>query len=196
MDTQVVSLPLFFASKKYLGLTAEKMAEEYLGEMTWSSWLLQDHWRYFAGFLRQKFPDNKELQELVQWEWVHAWLETQAFQSTGLGDIGQLVVNPSLQYINIEHAESVLGRTTGVYAFVFDEKSQQIIEKNLTVYEAEILDLVMEDRKFNSEQLLEMLVQTSQLDPKLNKTEWEEKLKALQDSAILIEVAEDSQATF
>lgn len=187
---------LFPISKKYLGLTADKMAEEYLGEMTWSSWLLQDHWRYFAGFLRQKFPDNKELQELVQWEWVHAWLETQAFQSTGLGDVGQVLVNPSLQYINIEHAESVLGRESGVYAFVFDEKSQQIIEKKLSVHDAEILDLLMEDRKFNLQQITEMLASTSEIEPKLTQKDWELKIQELQQAALIIEVPPDSLQGF
>ena len=187
---------LFPISKKYLGLTADKMAEEYLCEMTWSSWLLQDHWRYFAGFLRQKFPENKELQELVQWEWVHAWLETQAFQSTGLGDPGQVVVNPSLQYINIEHAGTVLGRDSGVYAFVFDEKSQRIIEKKLTVHDAEILDMLMEDRKFSLQQTIEMLASTSEIQPLLTQKDWEQKVQELQSSAILIEVSAVSELNF
>lgn len=178
---------LFPLSKKFLGISAEKMAEEYLQEMTWSSWLLQDHWRYFAGFLRQKFPQNKELQELVQWEWVQAWLETQAFESTGLGDPGQVVVNPSLQYINIEHADKTLNRTSGVYAFVFDEAKQQIIEKNLSMQDAEILDLLMEDRKFNSTQLVEMLATTSELEPKLDQTQWQAKIQELRDSGLILE---------
>ncbi|MNK82253.1 hypothetical protein D3C87_1020190 [compost metagenome] len=187
---------LFPMTKKYLGLTAEKMAEEYLQEMTWSSWLLQDHWRYFAGFLRQKFPTNKEVQELVQWEWVHAWLETQAFQASGLGDLGQAVVNPSLQYISLSHAHALLGRTPGLYAFVFSEQSEKIIEKTLDVYEAELLDLLMEDRKFNPAQITEMLALTSELEPKLTQAQWEMKLQGLKDSAIIIEVTKESQRTF
>lgn len=187
---------LFPITKKYLALTAEKMAEEYLQEMSWSSWLLQDHWRYFAGFLRQKFPANKELQELAQWEWVHAWLETQAFQSSGLGDLGQAVVNPSLQYISLSSAHALLGRTPGLYAFVFSEQSESIIEKNLDVYEAELLDLLLEDRKFNPLQIIEMLAQTSEVEPKLTQPQWEQKFKGLQDSAIIIEVTEESQRNF
>lgn len=187
---------LFPLTKKYLGLTAEKMAEEYLQEMTWSSWLLQDHWRYFAGFLRQKFPANKEVQELVQWEWVHAWLETQAFQSSGLGDLGQAVVNPSLQYISLSHAHALLSRTPGLYAFVFSEKDEKIIEKTLDVYEAELLDLLMEDRKFSPSQITTMLAQTSEVEPKLSQAEWEAKFQSLKDFAIIIEVTAESQRNF
>jgi hypothetical protein len=187
---------LFPLSKKYLGLAAAKMADDYLAEMTWSSWLLQDHWRYFAGFLRQKFPDNKELQELVQWEWVQAWLETQAFQSTGLGDVGQIVVNPSLQYINLEHAQGILGRAEGVHAFVFSERLNAIVEKHLNIYEAEILDLIMEDRKFNLEQILEMLVITSKVQPQLDKKQWQEALAELQARDIILEVTLDTTEHF
>jgi hypothetical protein len=187
---------LFPLTKKYLALTAEKMAEEYLQEMSWSSWLLQDHWRYFAGFLRQKFPTNKELQELVQWEWVHAWLETQAFQLSGLGDLGQAVVNPSLQYVSLAHAHALLGRTPGLYAFVYSERQEKIIEKTLDVYEAELLDLLMEDRKFNPQQVIEMLAQTSEVEPKLTQSAWEKKFQGLQDAAIIIEVTEESQRNF
>lgn len=182
---------LFPLSKKFLGISADKMAEEYLQEMSWSSWLLQDHWRYFAGFLRQKFPQNKELQELVQWEWVQAWLETQAFQSTGLGDPGQMVVNPSLQYINIEHAEQTLNRTSGVYAFVFEERTERIIEKKLSVYDAEVLDLLMEDRKFNRTQLVEMLTTTSELEPKFDQTQWQAQIQELCDSGLILEATTD-----
>jgi hypothetical protein len=184
---------LFPMSKKYLGVTAEKMVEDYLQEMTWSSWLLQDHWRYFAGFLRQKFPLNKELQELVQWEWVHAWLETQAFQSSGLGDLGQAVVNPSLQYINLSHAHHLLGRIPGLFAFVFSEPQEKIVEKTLDMYEAELLDLLMEDRKFNPSQVIEMLALISKLEPRLTQAEWEMKFQGLKDSAIIIEVSEEFQ---
>lgn len=184
---------LFPLSKKYLGVTADKMAEDYLQEMTWSSWLLQDHWRYFAGFLRQKFPLNKELQELVQWEWVHAWLETQAFQASGLGDLGQAVVNPSLQYINLSHAHALLGRVPGLYAFVFSEQQEKIIEKSLDMYEAELLDLLMEDRKFKPVQLTEMLATTSELEPQLDLVQWQKKFHGLKDTAIILEVTEDSQ---
>lgn len=187
---------LFPMTKKYLALTAEKMAEEYLHEMSWSSWLLQDHWRYFAGFLRQKFPANKELQELAQWEWVQAWLETQAFQSSGLGDLGQAVVNPSLQYVSLSNAHALLRRVPGLYAFVFSEQSEAIVEKKLDVYEAELLDLLMEDRKFNPAQIIDMLAQTSEVEPKLTQAQWEQKFKGLQDSAILIEVTKESQRSF
>jgi hypothetical protein len=187
---------LFPMTRKYLALTAEKMAEEYLQEMTWSSWLLQDHWRYFAGFLRQKFPANKELQELAQWEWVQAWLETQAFQSSGLGDLGQVVVNPSLQYISLSNAHTLLSRTPGLYAFVFSEQKEKIIEKALDVYEAELLDLLMEDRKFNPTQVTQMLALTSEIEPKLTQAEWGKKFKDLQDAAIIIEVIEESQRGF
>ena len=184
---------LFPHSKKYLGFTSDKMVEDYLQEMTWSSWLLQDHWRYFAGFLRQKFPTNQVIQELVQWEWAHAWLETQGFQATGLGDVGQAVLNPSLQYVNLEHAHLILGKAEGVHAFVFSEHQQSIVELHLDIYQAELLDLIMEDRKFNPAQLIDMLVATSEVEPKLDKKQWQDKLEELKSSDIILEVVEGSK---
>ena len=170
---------LFPLASKFLGLAANKIRDEYVREMNWSSWLLQDHWRYFPGFLRQKFPQNRELQEVGQWEWIQAWLETQAFETTGLGDSGNVVMNPSLQYVNLETAGIALHREAGLYAFVYSETKNRIVESKLDAHDAEAIDFLNEDRKFTQDQLIEMLVTNSENRQALTREQWQSKVAAL-----------------
>ncbi|MFS4459750.1 hypothetical protein [Bdellovibrio sp. HCB2-146] len=170
---------LFPLTNRFLGLAANKIRDEYIREMNWSSWLLQDHWRYFSGFLRQKFPQNREIQEVGQWEWIQAWLETQAFETTGLGDSGTVVVNPSLQYVNLENAVPALNRDAGLYAFIYSETKNRIVESKLDAHDAEAIDFLNEDRKFTQDQLIEMLVTNSENRQSLTREEWKNKVAAL-----------------
>lgn len=175
---------LFPRTLNTLGLAAGRMMEVYLQEMEWSSWLLQDHWRYFVGFLRSKFPENKVLLELAHWEWGRAWIEVQPFEGHNLG--GSVQVNPSLQIINLSTANPILSRDEGVYAFVYDEEAATVVEKRLDVYEAQILDLLHEDRKFTKQQLIEMALVSDEIDTPLSAKEWEKKFQGLCQHAILI----------
>lgn len=53
------------------------VVNEYLSEQDLNTWILQDHWRYFAGFLRRRFAHNKKLLEIANWEWAMASVEMQ-----------------------------------------------------------------------------------------------------------------------
>ncbi|MFM6927066.1 MAG: hypothetical protein ACKOX6_01305 [Bdellovibrio sp.] len=179
---------MFPRTKTLLGLAAGKVRSEYLQEMEWSSWLLQDHWRYLSGFIRQKFPDNIELKELVHWEWVQAWLEIQPFVSVYEDEGGTVVLNPSLQVVRLSKDHSVLGKARGLYAFVYDPMKTQITERQLDIHEAAFLDLLGEDRKYSEAQLLDTVLLLEEIADKFSRSQWEEKLFSLIDSNVLIRV--------
>ncbi|WP_413557198.1 hypothetical protein [Bdellovibrio sp. HCB209] len=175
---------VFPKSSELLGDMRTKICAEYLEAMEWSSWLLQDHWRYFSGFVRQKFPQNTELFELTQWEWIHAWLEVQPFEiSSGSGK--HLVVNPSLQTLPITKYQASLNKPLGIYAFVCDQDLVKIREKTLDIYEACLLDLLAEDRAYTSEQLLQMAL-LEEVKPQISPEQWKEKIEVLLVSSIIL----------
>lgn len=176
---------LFPRTYEALGISADRLLEQYLQDMEWSSWLLQDHWRYFAGFLRTKFSDNKPLLEVAHWEWVQAWIEIQPFESlTREKDV--ISLNPSLQIVSLATDNIVLGRDQGLYAFVYDEQKATVQEKKLDLYEAQILDLLQEDRKYSLEQLLQQALLSDEITTQINQNEWRKKFGSLQEQAILL----------
>lgn len=146
---------IFARTRKVLGVAAYRLRDEYLANMEWSSWLLQDHWRYFVGFLRQKFPGQTDLLELAHWEWVLAWLEIQPFDGDSV-EPGILSLNPSLQIVRLTRENLSLSRDKGMYAFVYNETQARVVERPLDVIDAAIIDLLQEDRKYSKKQLLEM----------------------------------------
>ncbi|WP_413613400.1 hypothetical protein [Bdellovibrio sp. HCB-110] len=176
---------IFPRTHQALGFTVNKIRDMYLDEMEWSSWLLQDHWRYFVGFLRQKFPAKPELMEVAHWEWVQAWIEIQPFD---LGELekNSVIVNPSLQIVSFSQESSVLKRDKGMYAFVYSSEKATVVERPLDVYEAKIIDLLQEDRKYTPEQLVQMALLSDEITPQLSSMEWEKKYLSLCQDAILI----------
>lgn len=179
---------MFPKTKTMLGLAAGKVCSSYLHEMEWSSWLLQDHWRYLSGFIRQRFPENTELKELVHWEWVQAWLEIQPFVSVYQDDGGTVVLNPSLQIVRLSKYHSLLAKPEGLYAFVYDPMAMKITERRLDIYEAAFLDLLGEDRKYSEEQLLDAVLLLEEIADKFLRAEWRSKLESLIDANLIIRV--------
>ncbi len=175
---------IFPKTHKHLGVMSEKICAQYLKEMEWSSWLLQDHWRYFSGFLRQKYSDKQTLVEVVQWEWIHAWLEIQPFEMPR-GDGKHIVVNPSLQTLKLSHDNNVIHRKQGLYTFVCDQESVKIIESKIEIYEAALLDLLAEDRAYTEGQLLEM-VMLEEVSSMMTKDEWRKRIEVLFGSEIIM----------
>jgi hypothetical protein len=168
---------IFPRTHEGLGVMSSKLCAEYLKEMEWSSWLLQDHWRYFSGYLRQRYANKQTMIELVQWEWIHAWLEIQPFEMPR-GASKQVVVNPSLQTLKLSHDNDVIHRKQGLYTFVCDQESVKITERKIDIYEAALLDLLAEDRAFTEEQLLEMALLEEVSSP-ITKDEWRKKIEVL-----------------
>ncbi len=175
---------LFPATLKALGFTAQKIRDQYLDEMEWSSWLLQDHWRYFVGYLRQKFPERPEVMEVAHWEWVQAWMEIQPFDMQD-SEKGLVSVNPSLQIVTLSQDSAVLNRDKGMYAFVYSDRKTTVVEKPLDMCEAHLIDLLHEDRKYTPTQLVEMAALSTEITPQLSSQQWQNKFLSLCDDAIL-----------
>lgn len=187
-EQQELFQKMFPRTKSMLGLAAGTVCSSYLHEMEWSSWLLQDHWRYLSGFIRQRFPENAELKELVHWEWVRAWLEIQPFVSVYQDDSGTIVLNPSLQIVRLSKYQPLLAKAEGLYAFVYDPMKMQITERCLDIYEAAFLDLLGEDRKYTEEQLLDAIVLVEEIAAKFSRSEWRGKLLSLIEANLLIRI--------
>lgn len=168
-----------------LGFTATRVRDLYLQDMEWSSWLLQDHWRYFVGYLRQKFPEKNELFELAHWEWVRAWIEVQPFEGDK-AEPGIVSLNPSLQVVSLTVNQPVLSRDKGLYAMVYSDQKVTVTERSLDVFEAHILDLLQEDRKYTGQQVVEMAQVSDELGSQLSGQEWEKRYLSLVNDAIIL----------
>lgn len=177
---------IFPLTEKYLGLMAGRVRDSYLDEMEWSSWLLQDHWRYFVGFLRQRFAQSRELSDLAHWEWVQAWLEVQPFDISPPEEPGILSSNPSLQIVILNEDNKALSKPKGIYAFVYTPSLGRVTERALDPAEALLIDLLQEDRKYNTEQLIDMALLSEELSTQLTSVEWQNKLDSLKAAAILL----------
>lgn len=183
-EQQDLFLRLFPKTVEMLGFASGKVCDQYLQELDWTSWLLQDHWRYFVGYLRQKFPDNKTLLAVAQWEWTQAWLEIQPADSN-LTETQIVFINPTFQAVNLEENNIWLNRAQGVYGFFYSERKAAVIEKRLDVFEAIMLDLLSEERKYNKRQLLEMLELSSGMVNQLSLQDWEKKFCLLVDEDVI-----------
>ncbi|NUN05669.1 MAG: hypothetical protein HUU57_07900 [Bdellovibrio sp.] len=168
-----------------LGFMASRVRDLYLQDMQWSSWLLQDHWRYFVGYLRQKFPEKKDLFELAHWEWVRAWIEVQPFD-VGALEPGVVSLNPSLQVVPLTIEQPVLGRDKGLYALVYCDQKATVTERALDVFEAHILDLLQEDRKYSRQQVVQRAQLSEEIGTQLSAQEWEKRYLSLRNDAIIL----------
>lgn len=140
-----------------LGTRKKNLQDEYLKQMGFSSKQHQESvgdLRYFAGFVRQKNLAMPEVIETAQWEGAKYLLSTVDMDFGVIADQGTVILNPGLQTVEVKFAEDILQRAPGLYALV---RNQEIIEVRLEAYEALLLDLVQEDRKFTPQQLLQMM---------------------------------------
>ncbi|UXR63695.1 hypothetical protein EZJ49_11490 [Bdellovibrio bacteriovorus] len=179
---------LFPKTRESLGVAADRLRNEYLQNMEWSSWLLQDHWRYFVGFLRQKFPGQADILELAHWEWVQAWIEIQPFDGESASEPDVLSLNPSLQIVTLTRENPVLKRDKGMYAFVYNSRTATVGERPLDLTEALFIDLLQEDRKYSKKQLLEMAALGLKATPSPSAEELEKKFLSLVADDILKDV--------
>lgn len=177
---------LFPLTSRTLGIASAKLCDEYLQNMDWSSWLLQDHWRYFVGFLRQKFPDQKELIEVAHWEWIQGWLETQPFENDSSWSLSaqNLSLNSSLQTLFLTQENSILQRPEGLYVFYCSAPDWDLQVKILDVYEAALVDLLNEERHFTFEQWVDMSTLTEGWT--LSREQWIQKAEGLLRAGIVI----------
>lgn len=177
---------IFPRTEAALGFTAQKVCDTYLQEMEWSSWLLQDHWRYFVGYLRQRFPQHKQLVDVAYWEWVSAWLEMQPFDIRPSAEDGILSANPSLQIVPVLEDNQTLQREKGMYAFVYSSAQNAVMETKLSPEEALLIDLLQEDRKYTEAQLIEQALLSEELPQPLTQDQWAASLAKLKGQSIIL----------
>lgn len=196
-EQQKIFSKIFPLTEKALGFSATKVRNHYLQDLEWSSWLLQDQWRYFVGFLRQRFPQQLQIVDLAYWEWVHAWLEMQPFELNIKKEPGILALNPTLQIVPLLETNMVLEKSKGMYCFIFSPNDNRVVEKPLEAAEALLLDLLQEDRKYNPEQLVEMALLSEEMGVQLCKEAWQNTLHSMLVAEILfVEPGESVEKSF
>lgn len=147
---------VFALTKESLGDIGSRIQQAYQKEVSWDGWLSIDYWRYFVGYLRSKFPDQKDLISLVHWEWVHAWVQVQPFSFDYLGEQDVVEINPSLQTVILAEDIPSLERKKGLYGVWYSSIDKKIVSSPLSLIQALFLDLLNEDRKYSKNQLQEM----------------------------------------
>ncbi len=152
--------PIFRQAEKKLG-TSEfaSLHQDYLQEMPWREGLIFDHYRYFAFFLQQRFPQRLDLIQATSWDWTQFWLQYADFPFGKKSSRQQyLQINPGLVTLRMIQGASLVGIEQGLYAFCYQRHRNDVFWRTLTSIEAEILDELAEDRFFNREQLIETLL--------------------------------------
>jgi hypothetical protein len=190
---------IFPMTEQMLGVLSNRVRDSYIDEMIWSSWMLQDYWRYFVGFVRQRFPQNKSLFELAHWEWAHVWIDSleydldkKSFQKPA--EIF-MQLNPTLQILALSSDQASINQEKGLYAIAYSPKQERLVEKKLDVFCALLIDFLHEDQKFTFNQLLE-LAESSPMSQDLMKTKqvlekndvqkaWSEILEAMMKDEII-----------
>ncbi len=167
---------------------AESYIQAYLREMDLSAEhnLKDEDLRYFAGFVRQK-SGHKLISEVARWEGALCLLKTLELEFVVRGDEGTVFLAPSLQTFPLTVGAEVLNKKPGLYGII--KQGSQVCDQLLGPFEALLIDLVQEDRKFTPEQLLQMAEFEGRELPQeireLSKTQREEKLKQLFQVGIL-----------
>lgn len=174
----------FPLSSTFLAENKTTVLCKYLLELPWSEGGLIAHMRYLPGFFKQSLK-SQELAELAHWEWAHLDLSTQEY-FVEVSQNEHLSVNSSLHVVALAEAASVLSRDKGLYALVFSTKNDTVVEKKLDPYEAQLIDLLSEDRPCTKSQLL-ALIEQFDFVPSLSREQWQKKYESLLVHDIIFE---------
>lgn len=177
--------------KKELPLVAQVLKSElkpvlvsYLREFPWQGPLLTEHFRYFPIFVKKKFSDSR-LYLLAQGEWLSAYL---SFADFGLPaqEEARVLLNPSLQTLYVPFELAELSLTSGLYVYYYDSVHHRVRRYKLDIYEAALVDLLGEDRKFTRDPLLDQAL-CMELGGSLSREAWLKKLSYLSELGIILE---------
>jgi hypothetical protein len=141
------SFPRTFAA---LSSQASGCLQRYLREFPWQGPLLSDQFRYFSAFLKAEGAPL-EMALTAQQEWIYLSLSFSDFGSQR-ADPGVLTVNPSLQVFPVVQPAGPFMQ--GLYVYYCEPASGEVKEARLGALEAEILDLLQEERKYTTAQIL------------------------------------------
>jgi hypothetical protein len=119
----------------------------YVEEFPWQGPLLADHFRYWPQFLKTHGSDPS-LQLLAQQEWLWSYVSFTDFGAVKI-EPGLVQVNPSLQ---------TLRGLESLRVIFYDELRNRVVESDLDISQAAILDTLQEDRKYSLDQLLGQLL--------------------------------------
>jgi hypothetical protein len=158
----------------------------YLDEMelaTVSSW---EDLRYFAAFVGQRKGRDSFVAESLLWEWITYSVAKQEIGSQGRIEPGRVFLNPSLSFIRLTQAHPEFAKEAGLYVMIWDEATQRVIDYQLQPLEAQMIDLLEEDRKYTLDQLLDMTLIELPAEFSVSKDQGRQKLEALVRASILL----------
>lgn len=169
---------------KLLNRDLKEILTSYLEEFPWQGPLLTEQFRYFPVFLKRKFQDSR-LYLTAQREWLWSYLSYADFGFPPQ-EQGRIIANPSLQSLYTLFELPELHLTEGLYIFYYDYSQGKVREYKLDVYDAAVVDMLQEDRKYTLDQLIEQ-VQMMELDANLPREVWAKKLSYLKGNGIILE---------
>ena len=158
----------------------------YLEEMELPAVRSWEDLRYFAAFVGQRKGRNTFVAESLLWEWVSYSLTKQEIESHGKGEQGRIFLNPLISFVRFSHAHPEFHKEPGLYALAWNEQAARVIEHRLEPLEAQMIDLLEEDRKYTKDQLLEMSLLELPLEFQTSKGEGEKRLQSLLQANIIL----------
>lgn len=173
----------FPVTTKALGADLKENLKSYLHEFPWQGPLLTEHFRYFPVYLKRKTQDSR-LYLMAQKEWLWSYL---SFADFGFPpqEQGRVIANPSLQILYMLFEIPELQLTEGLYIFYYDYSRGKVREYKPDIYDAAVVDLLQEDRKFTLDQLIDQ-VQMIELDRTLAREIWVKKFSSLAEQGIIL----------
>ena len=158
----------------------------YLDEMELKSVQSWEDLRYFAAFVGQRKGRDSFVAESLLWEWVSYSLAKQEISMHGKSEQGRIFLNPLISFVRFSHAHPEFKKEPGLYALAWNEDLNAVIEHRLEPLEAQMIDLLEEDRKYTQEQLLEMSLMELPSEFQTSKGEGERRLQSLLQANIIL----------
>jgi hypothetical protein len=160
-----------------------ELLKDYLREAPWQGPLLSAHFRYFPVFLKRRFQ-VAQLYLIAQKEWIESYLK---FADFGFPppETGRVLVNPSLQSLYTADEVAEVQLSAGLTTFYFNYVLKKVCEHKMDVWEAALVDVLQEDRKYTADQVLDQVLMMD-LESPLSRLEWASKLSSLQSHGIIL----------
>ena len=151
---------IFPGGQTLLGDLGTKIVDDYLSEMPWQEGLIDDHFRYFAFFLRTRFPTHQNWQEVFICEWTRWSRRYLDLPWSSRSDTKYFELNPSLQFYRLgAEAAAFVGSVAGLYACFYSEREKKMRECSVQKSQARALDLLEEEMGFSREKVLQVLTE-------------------------------------
>ena len=172
---------------KTLELLREKRLEylrEQFGQSLQDEMLLAascDTSRWFPAFLKVQ-GIRQEILEVAEFEYLNHAVRTSDLGAVR-GDQGQILLNPTLQFVELHFEQPRLGRGKGLYCFF--KKQGRVFEEKLGISQALIIDLLQGERKYNVTQIIDSAVD-HKLGRSLSREQWQRNVSDLLNSGLLI----------